>query len=86
MLIDEVRQELTREPFIPLRFHLRNGKKLDVPFREVAHLLGYGVLIFIGLKPGTHQARSYDRFGFDDIVRIEQLRRGKGGQRQRKAS
>jgi hypothetical protein len=86
MLIEEVRQELTREPFIPLRFHLRNGKKFDVPFRDVAHLLGYGVLIFIGLKQGTHQAKSYDRFGFDDIIRIEQLRRGKGGQRRRKAS
>lgn len=71
MLKEDVRAEITREPFVPLRLHLRNGKKFDVPFRDVAHMLGYGVLVFIGLKKGTHQAKSYDRFGFEDIVRIE---------------
>jgi hypothetical protein len=83
---DEVRAELKREPFIPLRLHLKNGKTFDIPFREVAHLLGYGVLVFIGLKQGTRQAKGYDRFGFDDIVRIEQrpARGGKG--RRKKAS
>jgi len=86
MLKDDVRLELTREPFIPLRLYLRNGKKFDVPFRDVAHLLGYGVLVFIGLKEGTHQAKGYDRFGFEDIIRIEQIRGGKSGQRRKKAS
>jgi len=86
MLKQDVRAELTREPFIPLRLHLRSGKKFDVPFRDVAHLLGYGVLVFIGLKEGTHQAKGYDRFGFEDIVRIEKLPGGKNGQRRKKAS
>ena len=86
MLKEDVHEELAREPFVPLRFHLRGGRKFDVPFRDVAHLLSYGVLVFIGLKEGTHQAEGYDRFAFDEIERIEQLRRGKGGQRRRKAS
>ena len=71
MLKEEVRDELTRKPFVQLRLHLETGKTFDVPFREVAHMLGYGVLVFIGLKKGTHQARAYDRFGFDQIARIE---------------
>ena len=73
MLKEEVRAELTREPFVPLRLHLKNGAKFDVPFRDVAHMLGYGVLVFIGLKEGTHQAKSYDRFTFESIDRIEHL-------------
>jgi hypothetical protein len=71
MLKEDVRAEITREPFVPLRLHLRNGKTFDVPFRDVAHMLGCGVLVFIGLKEGTHQAKTYDRFSFEDILRIE---------------
>ena len=83
---EEVRAELTREPFVPLRLHLKDGKTFDIPFRDVAHVLGYGVLVFIGLKEGTHQAKAYDRFSFENIVRIE--RRPKRGmdRRRKKAS
>jgi len=54
---EQIRAELTREPFVSLRLHLWNGKTFDVPFREVAHMLGYGVLALKGLKQGTHQAK-----------------------------
>jgi hypothetical protein len=86
MLKEEVRAELTRDPFVPLRLHLKGGRKFDVPFRDVAHMLGYGVLVFIGLKEGTHQAKAYDRFPFDHIIRIEKLRTGGAGRRRKKAS
>ena len=81
---DEIKAELTRVPFIPLRMHLRNGKRISVPFREVAHVLRHDILVLKGLKRGTHQARGYLTFDFDDVVRVEQLRRG--GERRRKAS
>jgi hypothetical protein len=71
MLKEQVRTILTREPFTPFRIHLLNGKHYDIDHREVARFLGYGVLVFIGLKQGTHQAKGYDRFPFDHIVRIE---------------
>jgi len=83
---EEVRAELTCEPFVPLRLHLKNGRTFDVPFRDVAHMLGYGVLVFIGLKEGTHQAKSYDRFIFNDIVRIEPLPKGGSKRKRKKAS
>lgn len=86
MLKSEVKAELQREPFVPLRIHLTDGRHYDVPFREVAHLLGYGVLVFIGLKEGTHQAKSYDRFPFDHITRIEHRPARSSGRRRRKAS
>jgi len=86
MLKEDVRAELTPEPFVPLRLHLKGGKKFDVPFRDVAHMLGYGVLVFIGLKQGTHQAKGYDRFPFEHIVRIEHRPIKGGGRRRKKAS
>jgi hypothetical protein len=70
MLKEQVAAELDRRPFIPLCIFPKNGKRYDIPFRQVAHLVGYGVLILIGLKEGTHQAKSYDRFCFEDIDRI----------------
>jgi hypothetical protein len=80
---DEIKAELARDPFVPLRLHLKNGKRVSVPFREVAHVLKYDMLVLKGLKRGTHQARGYMTFDFDDVVRIEQLR---NGPRRRKAS
>ena len=85
MLKEEIKTLLNRDPFVPLRLHLRNGKTFDVQFREVAHLLSFGLLVLIGLKQGTHQAKTYDRFAFDDIVRIEP-RPMRGGGRRKKAS
>lgn len=86
MLKEAVRAELNREPFVPLRIHLQNGKHYDVPFRQVAHMLGYGVLVLIGLKQGSVQAKGYDRFPFDHITRIEKLSTGGSSRRRRKAS
>jgi hypothetical protein len=85
MLKDDVQAELRREPFVPLRLHLTGGRTFDVPFREVAHLLGYGVLVLVGLKQGTHRAKRYDRFTFEEIERIEQ-RPALGKGKRRKAS
>jgi hypothetical protein len=85
MLRDQIEAELAREPFVPLRLHLRDGKTFDIPFRDVARVLPFGLLVFVGLKRGTRQAAGYDRFAFDNIIRIEQ-RRTRNGQRRRKAS
>jgi hypothetical protein len=85
MLKEEVKAILEREPFVPYRIHLASGKRFDVTHRDVARFLGYGVLVFIGLKEGTRQAKGYDRFTFEQIDRIEELG-SKGGRRRKKAS
>jgi hypothetical protein len=81
---DEIKAELARDPFIPLRLHLKNGKRVSVPFPEVAHLMNRDMLVVQGAKPGTRRAKGYVTFVFDDVIRIEQL--GKSGPRRRKAS
>ena len=85
MLKEEVRAILEREPFVPYRIYLKNGKHYDVGHDRVARFLGYAVLVFIGMKEGSVQAKGYDRFPFDHIVRIED-RRPRRATRRRKAS
>lgn len=84
MTFEEVRDELLREPFIPFRVHLSSGKKYDIPFRDAARLMSYGFLVFIGKKyEGSHRSKGFDRFPYDDIVRIEH-RPAKGRRGSRK--
>jgi len=83
MTLEDVKTELLREPFVPFRVHLTNGKKYDVAFREAGRLMSYGFLVFIGMKEGTHSAKGFDRFPYDDIVRIEH-RPAKGRRNSRK--
>jgi hypothetical protein len=86
MLKEEVKQEITREPFIPLRIHLRNRKKFDIRYADEARVLGFGLLVFIGKTPGKPIAKGYDRFPFEEIARIERLPSKSNGHRRRKAS
>jgi hypothetical protein len=32
MTSEDVKQELERDPFVPLRLHLASGKTIDVPY------------------------------------------------------
>ena len=86
MTFEDVRAELLRDPFIPFRVHRSNGKKYDVPFRDAARLMSYGFLVFIGKKyEGSRASKGFDRFPYDDIVRIEH-RPAKGRRSSKKAS
>lgn len=71
MLKKQIKAKLARDPFVPVRLYLDDGRKFDVPFREVAHVLSIGLLVFIGMKQGSIRADTYDRFPFEKIVRVE---------------
>ena len=71
MTTAEVEAELTHTPFVPIRFHLVDGRTFDVARGDAAHLLSYGVLFLIGLRAGSHRADGYDRFPYEAITRIE---------------
>lgn len=73
MTKEDVEAILDREPFKPFRIRVVNGKYYDVLHRRAARFLGYGVLVFIGMKEGSCQAEGYDRFSFDQISAIEDL-------------
>jgi hypothetical protein len=71
MLPAEIKTELAREPFIPLRLHLTSGKKLDVPFKGVATMVQGGLLVMKGVREGSRMAKGFDVVGYDKIARIE---------------
>lgn len=83
MTKSEIKLILKRDPFVPIRMHVSKGRVFDVTHSRVAHVLDDSVLIFVGLKEGSVQAKSYDRFGFDAVERIEPLpKRRTGGKRK----
>jgi hypothetical protein len=82
---EAVRRELTRDPFIPIRLHLTDGRTFDVPVPGVAHMMAYGLLVMIGADVKARTAEGYDQFPFDRISRIEPLPFKSSG-RRRKAS
>jgi hypothetical protein len=83
---EAIRNQIMREPFIPFRLYLANGRTFDVPFRQVARIVSSGLLVFIGLKVGTHSAEGYDRFAFEQIEKIGPLPSKPSRGRRRKAS
>jgi len=82
---EAVRSELTREPFIPFRLHLTDGRTFDVRDPKIAHIMAYGLLIMIGADVKARTAKGYDQFPFDRISRVEPLPQ-KPERRSRKAS
>lgn len=72
MLSQEIRSELSRDPFVPLRLYVSGGRKLEVPFKGVATVVHGGVLVMKGVKEGSRRATGYEVVGFDRIERIEQ--------------
>jgi hypothetical protein len=84
MTKEEIRKALRPEPFVPLRIHRSNGKRYDVPVQDAARVLSAGVIVMLGVKPGSRSATGYDVFPFDQVVKIEP--RGAKPTRRRKAS
>jgi hypothetical protein len=85
MTREELDALLAREPFVPFRMYVRPGKVFEVPFADVVRTQSRQAIVFIGMKQGTRQAKSFDSFPFDYIERIEE-RPSRGRGKRRKAS
>ena len=83
---EAVRSELTREPFVPFRLHLTDGRTFDIPDPKVAHIMAYGLLVMIGADVKARTAKGYDRFPFEQIERIDPIPAKAPGTRRRRAS
>jgi hypothetical protein len=68
---EDLRSELEKQPFIPLRMHLVSGKTIDVGLPGVAWMLQNSVLIFH--VPHSRES-GYDVVALRNIERLEQLR------------
>jgi hypothetical protein len=66
---EDVRSELERVPFLPVRLHLVSGKTIDVPASGTAWMVRNSVMIF--QNPQIH-AR-YNMVALRNIEQIEQL-------------
>jgi hypothetical protein len=86
MTHEDVRQELDREPFVPLRLHLASGEKLDILHPNSAFVRQNTLLVVHRLAPNTSAIGDYDVVAFRVIERITTMtgngtRRGRGRRR-----
>jgi len=72
MTLEDIRQELERSPFVPLRLHLASGQVIDIPYPGTAWLRQNTLLIVYPLARGTVAIGSYDVIALSLIERIEQ--------------
>ena len=73
MTSEDLRQELERDPFVPLRLHLSSGKTVDVEFPNSAFVRQNTVLIVHRLAPRSAAIGNYDVIALRLIERIEQV-------------
>lgn len=73
MSSEVIKQELEREPFIPLRLHLSSGKTIDVPYPNTAWVRQSTLVIVHPLRRGTAEIGNYDVIALRLIERIEQM-------------
>lgn len=72
MTTEDLRQELERQPFIPLRLHLSSGQRMDIASHGIAWVQQNTLLIVHPLAPGSAAIGKYDVIALRLIERIEQ--------------
>jgi hypothetical protein len=73
MTSEDIRQELDREPFVPLRLHLASGKIIEVVQAHTAWVRQNTLLLVHPLAAGTHEIGNYDVISLRLVERIEQV-------------
>jgi hypothetical protein len=73
MNAEELRKELRRQPFVPLRFHLSDGKSYDVKHPEMVFLTRSWMYVGIESKLGSGVAEDHDLVSLMHVVRVELL-------------
>jgi hypothetical protein len=71
---ESLRDELHRQPFVPLRIYLTDGKTYDIRHPEMAMITSREV--YIGREetaPGSGIARECDLVSLLHVVRVEQM-------------
>jgi|GEM_PF-1456293 len=71
MTTEDAKQELDRDPFVPLRLHLASGEKIDIAHPNSAFLRQNTLLVVHRLAPDTHAIGNYDVVALRLIERIE---------------
>ncbi|MGH7178195.1 MAG: hypothetical protein ACREJC_12505 [Tepidisphaeraceae bacterium] len=73
MSSEDMRQELERSPFVPLRLHLSSGQTIDLAYAGTAWVRQNTLLIVHPLAKGSVAIGNYDVIALRLIERIEQI-------------
>ena len=76
MTQEDVKQELDRDPFVPLRLHLSSGEKIDIEYPGSAFVRQNTLLIVHRLAPNTSAIGNYDVVALRLIERITTMEKG----------
>jgi hypothetical protein len=71
MTTEDIKQELDRTPFVPLRLYLASGKSIDIPFPNTAWVRQNTLVVVHPLQRNTHEIGNYDVIALRLIERIE---------------
>lgn len=85
MTREDVRQELQREPFLPLRLQLSSGQKIVIRYPNTAWVQQNTILIVHPLQPGSAAIGNYDVVALRLIERIEQIHDERERRKSKKA-
>jgi len=85
---EDVKQELEREPFVPLRLHLASGQQIDIAYQNTAWVRQNTLVVVFPLARGSAAIGNYDVIALPLIERIEQLngQTGPGGRKRPRRS
>ena len=86
MTTEEVKQELEREPFQPIRLHLSSGKTIEIRYPHNAFIRQNRILVVHPIAPGTTEIGNYDVIALRLIERIEQAHNGRPARKRKRAS
>jgi hypothetical protein len=73
MTTEDIRQELEKDPFVPLRLHLVSGQRMDTLQSGTAWLRQNTLLIVHPLSKGTVAIGGYNVIDLRSIERVEQI-------------
>ena len=73
MTSEDIKQEIERHPYHPLRLHLSSGNVVDLPYPGTAWLRQNTLLVVHPLAKGTQLIGGYDVIALRLIERIEQM-------------
>jgi len=73
MTSENVRQEIERHPFVPVRLHLASGKEIDIHDSAGVWFQRNALLLTDRIPAGSDEVGRYEVVAFDLIERIEQI-------------
>ena len=74
MTSEGMKQELERQPFVPLRLHLASGNVMEIPYSGTAWIRQNTLVIVHPIARGSAEIGNYDVIALRLIERIEQIR------------